>query len=95
MAYPIESSRLLARILNCVSPVARTSNVCPPLTRRFRNGNCSGSDSVRRGVSACACFAPVSLVSLKSAAADKEDAHHMVYADDGFVHHGGHCVRGV
>lgn len=52
----MESSRLLARIVNLVSPVARTSNVCPPLTSRFKNGNSGGVGSVRRGVKACACF---------------------------------------
>lgn len=54
--HPTELSSVLVTILN--SPILRasTSCVCPPETRRTRNGNWGGSGSVSKGVRACACW---------------------------------------
>lgn len=55
--HPMESSKLLARSLNLVSPVARARNVCPPLTNNFKDGNPGDVGSVRRSsVNTCAGF---------------------------------------
>lgn len=54
--YPIDSSLQLARMVNEASDLARTSIVCPPDSRRVRNGNAGGFGSVRKTVKACACM---------------------------------------
>ena len=56
MAHPMYESSESARILKLLRPLASTSCVCPPETSRVRNGNVGGTDSVRSGVRACACY---------------------------------------